>query len=65
MKHFKNLYKKYKKYKGKYSNYTQALKRFLAQCRKPECIKEGIRKVFQDFLDRGFIIKLSDATQEI
>ena len=63
--HFKELYKKYKKFMGKFSNYCQALKRLISNCRKPEHIKEGIKLVFQDLLERGFIIKLTDAPEEI
>ena len=61
---FKEKFQKFKKYKGKPSNYTQALKRYVSQCRKPEHIKEGIRKVFRDLLERGYVIELSKSDKE-
>ena len=62
--HFSDLYARFPRWNGKISNYKQAVKRFLAQTKKPEHIKEGIKKVFEDLLQREYIVKLSDAPPE-
>ena len=46
-------------------NYRQALKVYLGQCRKPEHIKEGIRKTHKDLVSQGFISKLSSMPEDI
>ena len=59
--YFKSKFAKYIPFRNKGSNYGQAFKRFRAQCKKPDHIKEGIRKTFSDLLERKFVIKLSEA----
>ena len=62
--HFAEKFARFPKWKGKISNYAQALKRYLANCKKPPHIKEGIRTVFADLLERKYVIKLSEAGQK-
>ena len=42
------------------SNYSQALKVYKQQCRKPDAVKEGMRKVHEDLVEKGFMIRLAD-----
>jgi len=46
------------------NNRYQALRAYQAQCRKPQRIKEGIKKAHRELVDRGFIVKLTSLTQE-
>ena len=41
-------------------NYRQALKVYQGQCRKPDHIREGIRKRHRELVSQGFITKLTD-----
>ena len=54
-----------KHFNGKPSNYSQAERRYLQQCRKSEDIKDGIRKAFQELLDADFIGDLDNAPAEV
>lgn len=49
---------------GGSDNKYQALKVYKSQCRKSEATKEGIRKVHKDLVDKGFMVKLTDLSQE-
>ena len=40
------------------SNYAQAVKVYKTQCRKPELVKDGMKKVHQDLVEKGFMKKL-------
>ena len=42
------------------SNYAQAVKVYKTQCRKPELVKDGMKKVHQDLVEKGFMKKLED-----
>lgn len=45
-------------------NLYQATRVYKSQCKKSPETKEAIRKVHKDLVDKGFIVKLSDLTQE-
>ena len=45
-------------------NYTQALKVYQTQCRKSDDIKESVREVHKDLVKSGFLVKVTDLTQE-
>ena len=47
-----------KKKHGTNSNYKQANHIYRAQCRKPDKMKEGMRKVHQELVEKGFMVKL-------
>ena len=47
------------------SNYKQALKFFHVQCRKGKDVKEQLRLVHKDLVDKGFMSKLSDLPSEL
>ena len=49
-----------KKHHGKESNYYQALRIYKNQCKKPAALKEEMKKVHADLVNRGFMTKLSD-----
>ena len=51
-----------KRHKGD-NNHYQALRCYKAQCRKSPKIKEDIRKVHQDLVDKNFMVKLSELPQ--
>ena len=42
------------------SNYAQAERVYMSQCRKNDKVKDGMRKVHQDLVDKGFMVKLGD-----
>ena len=42
------------------NNYLQALKVYKTQCRKPGLVKEGMRVVHKDLVEKGFMVKLSN-----
>ena len=42
------------------NSYNQAIKVYLSQCRKSDLVKEGIRKVNKDLVDKGFTMKLDE-----
>ena len=42
------------------NNYNQALKVYKTQCKKSEMVKEGMRKVHKDLVEKGFMVKLRD-----
>ena len=50
---------------GGNDNYKQAVSVYKAQCRKPDRLKEGMRKVHEDLVEKGFMMKLSEMSQEI
>ena len=50
-------------YKGG-SNYSQALKVYQAQCRKPVQVKENLKNMMNELLDLNFIMPLSNASEE-
>ena len=50
---------------GGNNNYRQAISVYKAQCRKPERLKEGMRKVHEDLVEKGFMMKLSEMSKEI
>ena len=47
-----------KKKHGANSNYKQANHIYRAQCKKPDKMKEGMRKAHQELVEKGFMIKL-------
>ena len=48
---------------GKDNNYHQALRVYNGMCRKSEDLKEGMRSVHADLVQKGFLKKLSDLPQ--
>ena len=42
------------------NNYAQAVKVYKTQCRKSGTVKEGMRKVHADLVEKGFMVKLED-----
>ena len=46
------------------NNYQQALKVYKSQCHQPEERKEGLRKVHEELVSRGFLKKLTDLPEE-
>ena len=46
------------------SNYNQALKVYKTQCKKSEMVKEGMRKVHKDLVEKGFMVKLDDICED-
>ena len=42
------------------NNYGQAMKVYKTQCRKSGEVKDGMRKVHADLVEKGFMIKLED-----
>ena len=42
------------------SNYSQALKVYKTQCKKSEIVKNGMRNVHKDLVEKGFMVKLED-----
>ena len=54
-----------KHFGGKNSNYDQALSVYKRQCSKNNELKDGIRKAFEDLVERDFLGKLSEAPQEL
>ncbi len=46
------------------SNYNQALKVYKTQCAKSEMVKDGMRKVHRDLVEKGFMIKLDDMPED-
>ena len=53
-----------KKFRDK-SNYKQAHEVYKQQCRKPEHLKEGLRKVVNELKDLDFVTKKSDLSKEL
>jgi len=51
-------------HKGSTSNRYQALRAYIQQCRKPNRVREGIRKAHRELVERGFMAKFSDLTPE-
>ena len=51
------------KHGGK-DNYRQALRVYVSQCKKSEKVKEGMRKVHKELVQRGFMNKLDDIPVE-
>ena len=45
-------------------NYDQALKVYKGQCRKNERVKEGMRDVHKDLVEKGFMKKLEDLNDQ-
>ena len=45
---------------GTNSNYRQAKRIYLSQCRKGDLEKEGMKKAHKELVDKGFMIKLQD-----
>ena len=45
---------------GAANNYKQASSVYRAQCRKPARMKEGMRKVHADLVEKGFMMRLTD-----
>jgi len=45
---------------GGQNNYLQALKVYKTQCRKPGLVKEGMRVVHRDLVEKGFMVKLTN-----
>ena len=54
-----------KKKHGAADNYRQASSVYKAQCRKPTRMKEGMRKVHADLVEKGFMMKLSNMSPEV
>ena len=54
-----------KKKHGGNNNYRQAISVYKAQCRKPDRMKEGMRKVHEDLVNKGFMMKLSEMSNEV
>ena len=54
----------YEKHGGR-DNYKQALKVYISQCKKSEQVKEGMRKVHQELVERGFMIRLKNSSDQI
>ena len=50
---------------GGNSNKNQALKVYKSQCKKQPIVKEGVRKVQQELLDRGFMQLMSEFPQDV
>ena len=46
-------------------NYKMALQVYVQQCRKPEHLKEGIRKAHSELVERGFMVNLLDLDQNL
>ena len=46
------------------NNYGQAVKVYKTQCRKSEAVKEGMRKVHADLVEKGFMVKLEDMSDK-
>jgi len=42
------------------SNYSQALKVYKTQCRKSEQVKDGMRIVHEDLVEKGFMVRIDD-----
>ena len=47
------------------NNYKQAISVYKAKCRKPDRMKEGMRKVHDDLVEKGFMMKLSEMSPEV
>ena len=45
-------------------NYQQAVKVYKGQCRKSEVVKEGMRMVHRELVEKGFMVKLSELNKE-
>ena len=54
-----------KKKHGANNNYFQAVKVYKTQCRKPEPVKEEVRKAHEELVDRNFMIKFDKLTEEL
>ena len=54
-----------KKKHGCDNNYKQAISVYKAKCRKPDRMKEGMRKVHDDLVEKGFMMKLSEMSPEV
>ena len=46
------------------SNDSQALKVYKTQCKKSEIVKDGMRNVHKDLVEKGFMVKLDDMCQD-
>ena len=47
------------------NNYKLAMSVYKAQCRKPDRMKEGMRKVHKDLVKKGFMMNLSEMSPEV
>ena len=47
------------------NNFKQVRQVYKSQCRKPENLKEGMRKAHAELVSRGFMIKLIDLSEDI
>ena len=52
-----------KRHKGN-SSRTQAVQVYRTQCKKSDIVKDGIRKVHKELVERGFMSRLEDISQE-
>ena len=50
---------------GGNNNFKQAISVYKAQCRKPDRLKEGMKRVHEDLVEKGFMIKLSKMSKEV
>ena len=46
------------------NNYGQAVKVYKTQCRKSDTVKEGMRKVHADLVEKGFMVKLKEMSDK-
>lgn len=46
------------------SNYGQALKVYKTHCKKSEMVKNGMRKVHKDLVEKGFWVKLDNISED-
>ena len=49
---------------GSDSNYRQAKRIYLAQCKKPSIEREGMKKAHKELVEKGFMIKMQDLPSE-
>ena len=47
------------------NNYGQAVKVYKTQCRKSDVVKEGMRKVHADLVEKGFMMKMDSMTTPV
>jgi len=50
---------------GGNNNFKQAISVYKAQCRKPDRLKVGMKRVHEDLVEKGFMIKLSKMSKEV
>ena len=51
-------------HKDKSSNYYQAIAAYRSQCKKTDLVKDGIRKAHAELVSKGFIVKLSELSDQ-